>query len=107
MRIPKMYRGRRKIAKHPHWDKTMRVLSIGRTAIKVFRQPARNQVLILETFEELGWPERIDDPLPTNGRTSPKRRVHDAINRLNRNQIKNLIRFYGDGTGTAFCWEMR
>jgi hypothetical protein len=33
--------------------------------------------------------------------------LHDTINHLNRNQIAQLIRFTGDGTGKGVRWEVR
>jgi hypothetical protein len=35
----------------------------------------------------------------------PKRRLHDTINSLNRNQKNQLLRFFGDGSGTGIRWE--
>jgi hypothetical protein len=57
-------------------------------------------------FEEEHWPPRIDDPLPKNPELLPKRRLHDAIKSLNRNQKRSLIRFMGDGTGEGVRWEL-
>jgi len=34
-----------------------------------------------------------------------KRRLHDTINSLNRNQKQSLIRFLGDGKGEGIRWE--
>ena len=67
------------------------------TLIKEFKVPAKNQELILAAFEEQNWPEGIDDPLPPSGEIEPKRRLHDAIIRLNRSHKKRLIRFGGNG----------
>ena len=44
---------------------------------------------------------------PQSRRVDSKRRVHDTISGLNRNQLCPLIRFRGNGTGTGFCWEFR
>jgi hypothetical protein len=35
----------------------------------------------------------------------PKRRLHDTIARLNRNQRHPLLRFLGDGTALGLSWE--
>ena len=48
---------------------------------------------------------RIDDPLPLKAAIDPKRRLHDTINSLNRNQRGRRLRFLGDGSGQAVCWE--
>jgi hypothetical protein len=89
----------------PHWDPVGRVLSVGEEIVKQFRVPADNQELILAAFQEEGWPSQIDDPLPPEGEIDAKRRLHDTINRLNRNQRRQLIRFKGNGNGCAIRWE--
>jgi hypothetical protein len=67
--------------------------------------PAANQERVLAAFEEEGWPVHIDDPLPPSPDQDSKRRLHDTINSLNRNQKCPLIRFVGDGTGQGVRWE--
>jgi hypothetical protein len=64
------------------------------------------QEAILMALEEEHWPPRIDDPLPGHPNHLPKRRLHDTIKSLNRNQKNNLIRFMGDGTGEGIRWEL-
>jgi len=64
------------------------------------------QEVILMAFEEEHWPPRIDDPLPVHPDLIPKRRLHDTIKSLNRNQKTCLIRFRGDGTGEGIRWEL-
>jgi hypothetical protein len=84
-------------AKTPEWLDDRRELWLGDQLIKQYRLPAANQVTILRAFEEEGWPPRIADPLPPRGDEDPRRRLHDAIHKLNRNQIHPLVRFSG-------CW---
>ena len=90
----------------PHWDSMRRELSLADAIVKRFRVPARNQETILCVFEEEGWPEHIDDPLPTHGHIDPQTRLHDTINRLNRCQTHSLLRFHGNGHGTGVRWEL-
>jgi hypothetical protein len=89
----------------PRWDAVLRELWVGTNLVKQFRGQAGNQELILTSFEELGWPAHIDDPLPRVPDVDPKRRIHDAINRLNRHQTHRLLRFRGNGAGTGVRWE--
>jgi hypothetical protein len=89
----------------PTWDKDRRALWFGAQLVKQFKVPAPNQELILAAFDEEAWPSRIDDPLPMHPAIDPKRRLHDTINSLNRNQKAMLLRFQGDGTGEAICWS--
>lgn len=90
----------------PRWDRAGRVLIFCGQVIKRFSWPARNQELILSAFEEMGWPERIDDPLPVTDGVSQKDRLHDTIKCLNRKRLIKSIRFAGDGTGQGVCWRL-
>lgn len=89
----------------PHWDRDRQELRFGHLIVKQYKVPAANQEMILSAFEEEGWPPRIDDPLPQQPHLDPKRRLHDTINSLNRNQKHALIRFLGDGSGEGVRWE--
>jgi hypothetical protein len=90
----------------PTWDRDRQELRLGDEIIKCFKTPAPNQELILAAFEEEGWPVHIDDPLPPHPEQDPRRRLHDTINSLNRNQKKSLLRFMGDGSGQGVRWEL-
>jgi hypothetical protein len=93
-------------ASSPHWDKDYRTLRIDDKVVKQFKVPAPNQEIILASFEEDHWPRRIDDPLPLHPAIDAKRRLHDTINSLNRNQKHAIVHFMGDGSGEAICWEL-
>jgi hypothetical protein len=67
--------------------------------------PARNQELVLTAFQELDWPESIDDPLPPDHNVDPKQRLQATIKSLNRNQLTPLIRCHGNGNGQQVYWE--
>lgn len=90
----------------PKWDRDRRELRLGGKLVKVFKLPSPMQEAILMAFEEEHWPPRIDDPLPGHPDLLPKRRLHDTIKSLNRNQKNCLIRFMGDGTGEGIRWEL-
>lgn len=90
----------------PRWDGVLRELWVGRTMVKRFRRPAPNQECVLATFEEQGWPPRIDDPLSHPFDEAAKERLHDTIKNLNRHQVPLLVRFQGDGTGRGVCWRL-
>jgi hypothetical protein len=91
---------------NPRWDRERQELRLGEIVVKQFKVPAANQERILAAFEEEGWPVRIDDPLPPASEQDSKRRLHDTINSLNRNQKQPLIRFVGDGSGLGIRWEL-
>ncbi|WP_164100498.1 hypothetical protein [Candidatus Laterigemmans baculatus] len=89
----------------PCWDRDRQELRMGTLVVKQFKVPAPNQEMVIAVFQEEGWPPRIDDPLPPRTDLDPKRRLHDTINSLNRNQKTPLIRFLGDGSGQGVRWE--
>ena len=89
----------------PHWHQVRHELCLAGLVVKRYRVPAPNQVMILNAFQEEGWPEHIDDPLPVSGDVDPHTRLHDAINRLNGRQTRPLLRFHGNGNGTGVSWE--
>lgn len=91
----------------PCWNSRRRELVWGDRLVKRYRVPAPNQERILCAFEEEGWPDRIDDPLPVCRQIDPRTRLHDATNRLNRHQQQPLLSFRGDGTGMGVFWEFR
>jgi hypothetical protein len=92
-------------APRPNWNARARLLRVGQIEVKRFTVPADNQERILSAFEEERWPPVIDDPLPPRAELDAKRRLHDAINRLNRNQKTKVLCFKGNGNGRAVRWE--
>lgn len=90
--------------KRPQWDATARILWWEGEVVKHFKVPAANQELVLSAFQEEGWPPSIYDPLQPAPGIDAKRRLHDTINRLNRNQHHRLLRFFGNGNGQAIRW---
>lgn len=78
----------------PSWNRKKRTVYCHGREIKRVRslKVAKNVVLILDAFQEEGWPDRIDSPLPDDPKT-----LHDTITSLNRNLIS--IKFTSDGDG--------
>lgn len=90
----------------PRWDCERQEFRLGDQLVKEFKLPSPNQETILMAFEEEGWPHRIDDPLPPHPEMDSKRRLHDTIKSLNRNQKRRLVRFMGDGSGQGVRWDL-
>jgi hypothetical protein len=90
----------------PTWDSSLQELRLGKELVKQFKVPAPNQEMVLAVFQEEDWPAYIDDPLSPHSEIDPRRRLHDTINSLNRNQKMNLIQFRGNGSGTGIRWEV-
>jgi hypothetical protein len=88
----------------PRWDGERRELWYGNQLVKVFRQPAGCQEIVLAAFQEDGWPPRIDDPLPPAADIDPRERLHDTVRRLNRAQRSRLLVFQRDGTRLGVTW---
>jgi hypothetical protein len=91
----------------PRWDGGRRQLWYGDTLVKWYRVPAASQETILATFQEDGWPPRIDDPLGQLNGHDPHERLHEAVKGLNRGQVPRLLVFRRDGTGEGVAWQGR
>ncbi len=90
----------------PKWDPIRRTLTLGPVVVKKLKHTACAQERVFATFEELGWPECVDDPLPFQAGQDAKRRLHDTINNMNRYQTNRLIHFHSNGQGTGIRWEL-
>jgi hypothetical protein len=88
----------------PGWDANLHELRMGARVVKRFKRPAESQELILTAFEEEGWPDVIDDPLPVEPGHDPKRRLHYTVHHLNRGQRPFLIQFHVNGNGESVYW---
>ena len=88
----------------PKWDEEKRELSLNDTLCRKYRsQRAQNQIRILVEFEELGWPPRIDDPLPRSDKVDQQSRLSDTVRGLN-SKCKG-IKFELDGTSEGVKWK--
>lgn len=88
----------------PVYDNQRRELRFRDKMVKQFRQPAKNQQLILQAFEEQEWPPRINDPLPGHPELDTRQRLADAVRGLNNN---DLLLFELDGTSEGILWKPR
>jgi hypothetical protein len=80
----------------PKWNSERRELSLRGQVVKTYRQPAPNQIALLEAFQVAGWPQRIDDPLPFTEDGDARQRLADAVASLNKT---SGIQFERDGAG--------
>jgi hypothetical protein len=88
----------------PGWvPSPRRELRFGSRLVKRLARPAKNQELILAAFQELGWPEYMENPI-TGPRKTAHERLRDVIKKLNRGQ--NILRFHADGTGDGIRWQV-
>lgn len=87
----------------PSWNADRLELSLRGRVIRRIRSRTRgaNIVRVLDVFEELKWPDRIDDPLRRGG---DDERLRDTVKSLNRGL--SGLRFRADGTGRGILWEL-
>ncbi|HEX3655210.1 MAG TPA: hypothetical protein VHV55_05370 [Pirellulales bacterium] len=87
----------------PHWNRQSGKLLFNDRVVKTIRRLgiATNVVPVLDAFEELGWPERIDDPLPGG---ADSQRLQDTVKSLNSG-LDQELHFRADGAGRGFVWE--
>lgn len=91
----------------PTWNSARRELCLGDKLIKRYRQRPGNQERILAAFQEDGWPEKVDDPLPFLPDSQAKKRLRDTVHSLNSNHAtNNILRFEMDGTGEGVLWQL-
>jgi hypothetical protein len=85
----------------PRWAKAKRQLWYGSILCVQYKRPAPLQHLLLDAFQEMGWPECIDDPLPRGKRAQT---IGDLQRLLRRNNSPLIIE--RDGKGTGFSWRV-
>jgi hypothetical protein len=88
----------------PAWDDRARVLTWRGKVVKRLLRPAPAQSTVLAVFQEQGWPEVIDDPLPGLPGTDGAARLRDTVRNLNHGLRRRTIRFSTDGTGEGVRW---
>jgi hypothetical protein len=83
----------------PSWHKVLGTLRYRGEIVREVKAEATNVRLILDAFEEAGWPDEIFDPLPPTEAKAPRRRAVETLNKDLR-----LIRFYSTGNGKRIAW---
>lgn len=83
----------------PDWNKSEKTLKFrGRVVRKIARLgQSKNIVRVLDSFQELHWPRRIDDPLT---RDESGHRINETVRSLNEDL--KAIRFHVDGLGISW-----
>lgn len=87
----------------PKWDLETGKLYYRDQIIRILRKTKKptNIHLILDTFEEDGWPSRIDSPIPDD---SLGGKLHEAIRSLKKDLIA-VITFSVQEGGKAVIWK--
>jgi hypothetical protein len=90
-----------KVPSTPEWDSDSGELRYGGAVIRKVDRRATNIRLVLDSFQELGWTTRIDDP-STGGKDQA--RVNGTVKRMNEGLT--AIRFHADGSGAGYSWKL-
>src|SRR5262245_45680116 len=80
----------------PRWSDSDLALSFRGLVVLRVSARARNQICVLNTFQEDRWCRRILDPLP-GGHPDPKKRLANVVYHLNNGLIEPLMWFRADG----------
>jgi hypothetical protein len=91
----------------PVWIAARHVLLCREVVVKAFPARAKCQETILGAFEEEGWPEEIDDPLPPVAESSQKDHLHDVVRRMCCGQAFPVVAFHTTGRGQQVRWNWR
>ena len=85
----------------PKWNKARSELLLGGEVIRRFRgaKIAHRVVAILDAFQECGWCDRIENPLPSRDPHD----MREVVYLLNKGL--RVIRFRSDGNGSGICWD--
>ncbi len=90
----------------PRYDRLLRTFFLGPFPLRHFERSARSQVGVLQSFQDAGWPPRVEFPLGVLSDLDPQHKLNDAVFDLNHGQVLFLVRFFCDGTGEGVCWEL-
>lgn len=89
----------------PIWEEGNRKLWYAGRLVREFPAQAHNLILVLNVFQEEGWPWHINDPLdPPTGKDSTGR-LRNAVRGLNAGQ--SVLLFRADGKGEGIRWALR
>lgn len=91
----------------PRWNSGTRELWLGDWLVKRLIKTSENQQIVLDVFEEMGWPRQIDDPLPPKPFSVHAERVRETCRRLNKAQIHALMHFRASPSREIILWELR
>lgn len=89
----------------PIWNAARQELKFLGKLVKKFSGPSKNQICVLNAFQEENWPDRVFDPMKPKEGVDSRRRLNDTVKGLNNKQRSKLIRFRCDGSGEGVTWE--
>jgi transcriptional regulator with XRE-family HTH domain len=84
----------------PRWDGVAQTLWFGEVLVRRYDRGKGNQVVLLQAFEQAGWPQTIPSPLD-------RETLAQTVKDLNRTLKGAPIRFGRDGKGKLASWRRR
>lgn len=91
----------------PEWDAERFELSYGGELVKHFSREATDQWKILDRFQELGWPHRIENPLEDRPGRNRADHLYAVVGNLEHRCENRLIHFGSYGKGKYVIWRPR
>ena len=88
----------------PEWDSGRRILRVADFTRRI-NPNAKNLILILDSFQELGWPPGVDNPVPPIGDKTPEKTLRDAVTGLNKGMEDCPIKFAMRNSGEGIGWD--
>jgi hypothetical protein len=91
-------------AETPYWNDANHTLFWRGQAIDHYKSDAPYQEAVVRAFEAQGWVRSVTVALPEDPGVSPKERLHNTIQNLNR-KVRPHLRFGQEGSGSRVYWE--
>jgi len=88
----------------PEWHAGDGLLRWGEQS-KHFRPDAVNARAVLGAFQQAGWCESVDNPLPEDPEIPRAQLLQTTVSNLNRDLKDWGIRFHAEGKGARVRWE--
>jgi hypothetical protein len=89
----------------PRWDPFHCELWLGGRLVKQFHRAARNQEYVLTSFQEEGWPERLEIALPDCKLAQLAYRLRETVKSLNHGQTPHGVGFHACADGKSVRWQ--
>jgi hypothetical protein len=88
------------------WDREKRELRDGSKIIKKFKHHAtRVSFIVLDAFQEDGWPPKIFSPVRPRRGTPYDQVIRESVQSLNESFKGTEIKFYADSRKDSIGWK--
>lgn len=91
----------------PHWNRFSRELEYKSKVVKKFKQRGnRMSFIVLDAFQEDGWPGTILSPVRPRRGTPYDQVIREAVQSLNESFRGTIIKFYADSRNDSIGWML-